>query len=123
MHAVRVRSGGREWDIDSVAAGNITIRELPVGERADPTSTTLHDIAPGETARVLAISRACQGPQRRRLLDLGLIRGTEVRRELTSASGDPIAYRIRGALIALRSTQSSWIAVERNSDTATSSSS
>ena len=122
MHAVRVRSGGREWDIDSVAAGNITIRELPVGERADTTSTTLHDIAPGETARVLAISRACQGPQRRRLLDLGLIRGTEVRRELPSASGDPIAYRIRGALIALRSTQSSWIAVERNPDTATSSS-
>jgi len=42
---------------------------------------------------------------------------------LTSASGDPIAYRIRGALIALRSTQSSWIAVERISDTVAASSS
>ena len=116
MHAVRGRAGGREWDIDSIAAGNITIRELPLGERADTTNTTLHDIGPGETVRVLAISKACQGPQRRRLLDLGLIQGTTVRRELTSASGDPIAYRIRGALIALRSTQSSWITVERISD-------
>ena len=111
--AVRVRSGGREWEIDPVAAGNITVRHLPVGEHADTTRTTLCDAQPGETVRILTISQVCQGAQRRRLLDLGLVRGTEVTRELTSASGDPIAYRIRGALIALRRTQSGWITVER----------
>ena len=63
-----------------------------------------------------AISRACQGAQRRRLLDLGLVRGTPVTRELTSAGGDPVAYRIRGALIALRRTQAAWIRIERPDD-------
>lgn len=39
---------------------------------------------------------------RRRLLDLGLIGGTEVKCVNRSPHGDPTAYRIRGALIALR---------------------
>ena len=38
----------------------------------------------------------------RRLADLGVVPGTRVTCELESPSGDPKAYRIRGALIALR---------------------
>ena len=111
--AVRVRSGGREWEIDAVAAGNVTVQYLPPGERAETSRTTLLDAAPGETVNVTGISRACQGTQRRRLLDLGVVRGTPVTPELASAAGDPVAYRIRGALIALRRTQAAWIHVER----------
>ena len=66
----------------------------------------------GEPLRVVEISRACQGPERRRLLDLGLVRGTEITARFASAAGDPVAYTIRGALIALRRRQASWIAVE-----------
>ena len=111
--SIRVRSAGREWEIDIVAAGNVTVRYLPVGERAETSRTTLLDAAPGETVHVTAISRACQGTQRRRLLDLGVVRGTPITPELASAAGDPVAYRIRGALIALRRTQAVWIHVER----------
>ena len=111
--AVRVRSGGREWEIDSVAAGNVTVQYLPPGERAETSRTTLLDAAPDETVHVTGISRACQGTQRRRLLDLGVVRGTPITPELASAAGDPVAYRIRGALIALRRTQAAWIHVER----------
>ena len=110
---VRVRTGGREWTLDPVVARNISVRQLPPGERAEPVRLTLLDVARGETARVVEISGACQGTQRRRLLDLGVVRGTEITPELVSAAGDPVAYRIRGALIALRETQASWIAVER----------
>jgi len=110
--SVRVRSGGREWEIDTVAAGNVTVQYLPPGERAETSRTTLLDAAAGETVRVTAISRACQGIQRRRLLDLGVVRGTPITPELASAAGDPVAYRIRGALIALRRTQAAWIHVE-----------
>ena len=42
------------------------------------------------------------GTQRRRMLDLGLIEGTKVKALQKSPSGDPIAYLIRGAVIALR---------------------
>jgi len=61
---------------------------------------------------VRAITSRCQGAQRRRLLDLGVVPGTRIVAELDSASGDPIAYRIRGALIALRRQQAEWIEIE-----------
>ena len=114
--SVRVRSGGREWEMDTVPAGNVTVRYLPLGERAETSRTTLLDAEAGETVRVRGISRACRGIQRRRLLDLGVVRGTPITPELASAAGDPIAYRIRGALIALRRTQAAWIDVERAAD-------
>jgi len=61
---------------------------------------------------VTGISPACQGSQRRRLLDLGVVRGTEIEAAFGSAAGDPIAFVIRGALIALRREQAEWIRVE-----------
>ena len=113
---IRVQTAGREWTLDAVAARNVTVRELPPGAEAEPPSATLIDVRPGETVRVVGISRACQGTERRRLLDLGIVRGTEITPELVSATGDPVAYTIRGALIALRRAQASWIRVERTAD-------
>lgn len=110
---VRVRARGREWPMDGVVARNVSVRILPGGETADQTVETLADLRPGETGRVVDLSPACQGAQRRRLLDLGVVKGTEIRAEMMSAAGDPIAYRIRGALIALRREQAEWIRIER----------
>jgi DtxR family Mn-dependent transcriptional regulator len=113
---VRVRAAGREWEVDTVAARNVTVRRLPTGRRASEASATLLDAEPWDAVRVLAIAPACQGAQRRRLLDLGVVRGTVIVPELVSMSGDPVAYRIRGALIALRREQASWISVEPAGD-------
>lgn len=110
--SVRIRAMGRQWDLDNLVAANVTVRELPEGETADDPIVTLADVPPGSRARVLGISPACQGSQRRRLLDLGVVRGTEIAAAISSASGDPVAYMIRGALIALRSEQAAWIRVE-----------
>lgn len=52
------------------------------------------------------------GVIRRRLLDLGLIYNTSVRSIMKSPTGDPTAYEIRGALIALRIDEASKIFVE-----------
>lgn len=52
------------------------------------------------------------GSSRRRMLDLGLVLDTEVKSLRRSPSGDPIAYQIRGAVIALRSEEASKILVE-----------
>lgn len=110
---VRVRARGREWPMSGVVARNVSVRVLPEDETADEHVETLRDLRPGEMGRVVDISPACQGSQRRRLLDLGVVKGTEIRAELASALGDPIAYKIRGALIALRREQAEWIRVER----------
>lgn len=64
----------------------------------------------GNKARVKALT--CEGEVRRRMLDLGLVIDTEVEALQKSPSGDPIAYLIRGAVIALRSEESSTILVE-----------
>jgi DtxR family Mn-dependent transcriptional regulator len=110
---VRVRAHGREWSMAAVVARNVTVRLLAEGETADAPVDTLVDLGPGELGRVIDVSPACQGSQRRRLLDLGIVKGTEVQAELVSATGDPVAYRIRGALIALRREQAEWIRIER----------
>lgn len=49
---------------------------------------------------------------KRRLLDIGLIEGTQVECVLKSIFKDPLAYLIRGAVIAIRKEDSKDILVE-----------
>lgn len=52
------------------------------------------------------------GTQRRRMLDLGLVEGTNVEALHKSPSGDPVAYFIRGAVIALRGEDAKKVRIE-----------
>lgn len=61
----------------------------------------LNEMEPGQHATVLALHT--KGSMRRRLLDIGLIENTEVECLGRSPGGDPSAYLIRGAVIAIRS--------------------
>ena len=70
---------------------------------------TMNDMEIGDTARVVQLN--IDGSMRRRLLDIGLIEGTSVLCLQKSPSGDPIAYLIRGAVIALREEDSSKVLV------------
>jgi DtxR family Mn-dependent transcriptional regulator len=110
---VRFEAGGRELALSPVVARNITVEPLPEAELVQEANETLASVAEGDEVRVLGIHPALQGPQRRRLLDLGLVPGTLVEAELRSAGGDPVAFRVRGALIALRKEQAQWILVDR----------
>lgn len=70
----------------------------------------------GESAYVTEISA---GPAMdRRLTDLGLVRGTRVTCVLRSPAGDPCAYLIRGALIALRRADADGVTLERRAQPA-----
>lgn len=109
--AVRLRAGGRTWNLPALTARNVTIRRLADGDGVDHPVHTLRDLSPGMTGVVVDLSPACRGAQRRRLLDLGIVRGARITAELASAFGDPVAYRIRGALIALRGEQAEWIRI------------
>lgn len=48
------------------------------------------------------INLNCTGIIRRRLLDLGIVKGTNITPILKSPSGDPTAFLVRGSMIALR---------------------
>ncbi len=108
---VTVHSREKDWTLDNVVARNMTVRVLPEGTTADAAVRSLADLRPGSGTTVVSLSPACQGSQRRRLLDLGVVRGTRIDALFRSAAGDPIAYRIRGAVIALRREQAEWIRI------------
>lgn len=71
----------------------IPLSQLPIGKTASVTSLT------------------SDGSIRRRMLDLGVISGTEIEPLYKSPSGNPVAYLIRGAVIALRTDVSGKIMV------------
>lgn len=73
------------------------------------TSQTLADLQENKTATVLSL--LTDNRIRRRLRDIGLIEGTRVRCLNRGPCGDPVAYLIRGAVIALRREDSSKIIV------------
>ena len=60
------------------------MRELPVGDECRVVGT------------------AFRGSGKRRMLDLGIVRGTKVKALHKSPCGDPVAYMIRGAVLAVR---------------------
>lgn len=62
--------------------------------------TSLSSLANGSFALVTEV--VANGLIRRRLLDLGLVPGTKVEVIRRSPVGDPIAFGIRGTVIALR---------------------
>lgn len=73
----------------------------------------LTSLKPGEEATIAGISNACRGVARRRLLDLGFVRGSRISIDLISPMGNPTAYVVRGTAIALRKDQSRFILIQR----------
>lgn len=67
-----------------------------------------------ETGDAVVIeSISIQGVMRRRLLDLGFIKGANVDVLQKSPLGDPTAYRVNNTTIALRKEESSHIFVKK----------
>lgn len=71
---------------------------------------SLHQLPLGVFGKVKKLTH--NGSLRRRMLDLGLIKDTTVEALRKSPAGDPIAYEIRGAVIALRCEEASKVLVE-----------
>lgn len=69
----------------------------------------LNKLPVGKKARVSQL--ISDGSLRRRLLDFGIIDGTEIELLYKSPSGNPVAYLIRGTVIALRTDVSDMILV------------
>jgi DtxR family Mn-dependent transcriptional regulator len=74
---------------------------------------TLSSLSIGERAKIIGIAKSLRGQQRRRLMDLGIVPGTEIVAELKSISNNPIAYRVKATTIALRKNQTDKIYIEQ----------
>lgn len=109
----RVRMEGDTFDLDEPMAANLTVSILPERERPDASVIRLSAIGEGGCAVVEGLSAACRGPERNRLLDLGIVPGAEIRYAYPGPAGNPVAYLIRGATVALRRQQADRILVRR----------
>ncbi len=117
---IRFEAGGEEHVLAPVLAANLSVIPLAAEETENEPFECLSSLAPGESATVSDISALCRGRERRRLLDLGVVPGTVVETAFRNPSGDPAAYRVRGALLALRREQSDLIHVHRLPEAASS---
>lgn len=110
---MRLEADGRTVTLRVLVAANITVSRLPAESPLPRAETTLDRLTVGEQARVASLSPACRGMQRRRLMDMGVVPGSVIRAEFRSPAGDPTAYRIRGAVVALRADHARLILVDR----------
>lgn len=75
-----------------------------------PETISLNELSIGDAAVVCYIKAT--GSIKRRFLDIGLVSGTQVECIGISPMGDPKAYLIRGAVIAIRNEDSKDIFVK-----------
>jgi ferrous iron transport protein A len=71
---------------------------------------TLKDLKIGESAKVVKLHG--QGAVRRRIMDMGITKGTEVRVRKLAPLGDPIELTVRGYELSLRKADAQMVEVE-----------
>jgi DtxR family Mn-dependent transcriptional regulator len=110
---LRLFADGKTYELPPSLAQNVSViplAEVTSGDLRD--ASYLNELPAGERARVAGLTGACRGAERRRLLDLGFVPGSVVEAALVSPAGDPVAYLVRGGLIALRDEQARFIRIE-----------
>ncbi len=70
----------------------------------------LANLKPGEKGRI--VSFGAIGPLKRRLMDMGVLVGEEVKVEKVAPLGDPIEVSIKGYRLSLRRKEAEGIAME-----------
>ena len=115
---LRVQTEGCSYHFPTDVASQITVVPLEQDEAFDESLQRLSSLVQGEEASVVGLSPLCRGLERNRLLDLGVVPGSSISVDMVSPSGSPIAYRIRGASIALRRQQSDLVLIRKTEDEA-----
>lgn len=72
----------------------ISLRKLPIGKKC------------------AVIDISSKGKERNRMLDLGIVKNTIIEALQKSPSGDPVAYFIKGTVIALRNEDAKQVLVK-----------
>jgi len=71
---------------------------------------SLKELKPGEKGKITKVSGT--GSVRRRILDMGVVAGTEVELERKAPLGDPVEVKIKGYHLSLRKEEAANIFVE-----------
>lgn len=74
------------------------------------TERQLKDLSPGEQGKVIRVE--AEGALKRRLMDMGLTRGTMVTFRKVAPLGDPIEITVRGYELSIRKDEAAHILVK-----------
>ena len=110
---MEIRIEGKSFTFPIEVVDQISVVDLAPGEEFDESIERLSSLLPNEQADITSLSPLCRGLERNRLLDLGIVPGSRVSVDLINPSGSPIAYRVRGACIALRLDQTERIRIRK----------
>ena len=72
---------------------------------------TLKDLKVGESAKVVKLHG--QGAVRRRIMDMGITKGTDVKLRKVAPLGDPMELTVRGYELSLRKADAQMIEIEQ----------
>ena len=70
----------------------------------------LDELEPGRKARVVRVEG--DAALRHRIMDMGLVPGTEVRLERSAPLADPISFRVRGFELSLRRSEAAVVRID-----------
>jgi ferrous iron transport protein A len=71
---------------------------------------TLRQVKPGETVKVVKLHG--EGAVKRRIMDMGITRGTEIYVRKVAPLGDPVEVNLRGYELSIRKADADMIEVE-----------
>jgi DtxR family Mn-dependent transcriptional regulator len=109
----RIEIAGEVIKLPTELAAHIEVTPFGESDIFPEDLSRLALLKPGETGIVEFISPSCLGPERHRLLDFGLVPGSDVTCEFKSPFGSPVAYSVRGSTIGLRKAQARNILIRK----------
>lgn len=107
-------SEGEQFKLAPIVASNLTVALLEKEVVLEDNITRLSSLNTDENAHIIGISKESRGESRRRLLDLGFVKGATVKIDLLNPLGEPHAYLIKGTSIALRKNQAAKILIKKD---------
>ena len=107
------QSEGEEFKLAPIVASNLTVSQIEKQVVFEENIARLSGLKKNETAEIIGISKESRGESRRRLLDLGFVKGSKIKIDLMNPLGEPNAYLIKGTSIALRKELASKILIKK----------
>jgi|GEM_PF-32228 len=100
------------------ATGGIPLRSTSEQRESEVESTTevpvtqvlLHELKVGQRGVIVRVGG--QGPVRRRMMDMGLVTGAEVKVVRVAPLGDPVEFEVKGYSLSLRKSEARTVTVE-----------
>ena len=108
------QSEGEEFKLAPIVAANLTVAPIEKEIVVEDNIARLSSLKEDESAKIIGVSKESRGESRRRLLDLGFVKGADIKIDLMNPLGEPNAYLIKGTSIALRKNQAAKILIKKD---------